>query len=476
MMRFLSIFMVFVFAVGEADGREIDYSALLEVEVVKYIDDQATLVFNMGQNTGVSVGDHFWLSDDTNTVAFGSILFVTESDSVGRLYDAQVNVAAGDKAILLREQTVSVLRDGIPEGVTIQGLVLRDLPWRRMAWLDIGRKAGLKPDDTVLVRRKGIPIARGLVKILKKDSSLISLSPLVGNALPQIGDSAELWPSPADSRWGRINSAVLEVKPGTECALITIVGTKEDGLSQGRLVDLFRADRYVGVATLEAISNPLSFARIIEASSAMLPAEGDLALVRSTPELKSRPLSAAIFRIEGNYCLLAAGEVDGVQVGDVFKVRKKDPAGAGLWQDVAELTVKTVKVDYAGADIRLLNEKDYKVELWDMAERPVPMLGRIRPIGIIEHVQREHRWAVGSVGAKIKLNTPTVIRWISDDNRYYGAAIVIHRIGGQVTIYVPPGWGNAVGLLYARLETGDYTSSILPTPVTTRPATTTLPR
>jgi len=456
------IALLVVFAAGRICAQQVNSSVVNHIETMKYSPDRALVSFQMGRTGGVTLGDPFWVLDDSDQIKAGSIIFTTGSQSVGKLFRPCENILPGTTAVIVCQQFISQVRHQIPENVTIAGKIQRVSPGRRTAWLDIGRSAGLKHGDTILIRREGLPIARGRIKILDHDYSLTDLQPLVGNALPQADDTAELWPSPANQRWGRVNSSILAIKPDLEGALVTIVGTAEDGFSQGRLVDIFRGKEYIGVASIIEISDPLSVARMIETASADVPAEGDLALMRSRLNIANRPLNAYVFRIEDDYCLLTAGEVDGIHVGDKFIVRRQDPAEATIWYDIAELHVRTVKVDYAGADIHLLGDKKQALKRWDKAELKGVVAQRYLPIGIVEDVDRSHRWAVASVDAKSALKSGTIVRWVPDEDKAAGAGIVVDCANGRAAIYVPIGWGNVESLLHARIEIASTLKALIP--------------
>jgi len=254
---------------------------VLATTVLERAADQAIVALAAGRDAGVALDDKFWVFDDASIAGTGTIYFVTPTQSVGRLDDSGGRITAGQPAAVLREAALSELRDQLGPGVTVRGRLLRVPPGRRTAWISIARQAGLRQGDQILVRRSGIPIARGGVEILQGNAALATLRPLVGNALPEPGDSAELWPAPAAHRQARLNSSVLKVEPGDEGSIVTIVGTAADGLEDGRLVDLYRRGKYVGVASVVAVSDPLSDARVIQAASPETPEVGDVAMVRA---------------------------------------------------------------------------------------------------------------------------------------------------------------------------------------------------
>ena len=126
------------------------------------------------------------------------------------------------------------------------------------------------------------------------DRDLEKLEPLVANALPQAGDSAALWPDPAEQRWRRVNSAVLAIHPGEEGPLIRMVGTADDGLAVGRLVDVYRNRSHVAVALIIATADPLSDAQVIESASRLAPAVGDRLVLAVPPLVVPEPEHVAL--------------------------------------------------------------------------------------------------------------------------------------------------------------------------------------
>ena len=152
----------------------------------------------------------------------------------------------------------------------------------------------------------------------------------------------------------RLSSTVLDVEPSREGPVITIVGTAADGLVENRLVDIFRKGQFLGVAAIRQVHDPLSEALVMESATRSMPEVGDAVLVRLRPGQPPKPLTAVVFKVAGDYCLLAAGESDGVQPNEKFVVSGPVPGNPGAMREVAELTVETVKVDYAGARIRPL--------------------------------------------------------------------------------------------------------------------------
>lgn len=426
-----------------------------------------TAAIGLGREAGVSVGDPFWVVSDSRVYGWGSIYLITDTACVGRLSSGSLEAPEARTALILRRNGLSALRDRLPEPATLRGELTRLPPGRRTGWLNLGRRSGLREEDPVLVRRDGIPIARGRIALLEDETALTSLQPLVGNALPQPGDAFELWPSPPLRRDGRLSTAVLAIQPHSEGALLTLAGTAEDGIVVGRMVDLYRKREYVGVASITEISEPLSVAQMIESASKQAAQVGDTAILRPSPAPPHKPLAAAVFRVAPDqYCLVAAGESDGVALGERFIVRRTDPKNPGRFLEIAELTVKTVKVEHCGADVKPLAGGENRLETWDFAKRVDQPIPRWQAIGVVRQFDPLARSATVDVGASAGLIRGQIVRWLPATNesatkassrpasidRNPGAAIVLHPMLDQTTLYVPPGWGSPDQMEHARVE------------------------
>jgi hypothetical protein len=312
----------------------------------------------------------------------------------------------------------------------------------------------------LLVSRNGIPIARGHVVAVEDQTALATLRPVVGNALPQAGDAAELWPAPAERRQGRLNSIVLEVRKSRDGPLIRFVGSSADGLVAGRLVDLYRQDAYVGVAVITDVLDPISVAQMIESASARPAAEADVAVVRPAPP--DQPIRAAIFKVAGgDYCLLAAGESDGVQVGEKFAVYRGDPEDPSRRQEVADLTIKTVEFYHSVATVRMLTGGPGPLLPWEFAERRMPAWTRWGAIGVVKQVDRAGRWVAADVDPRCRLRVGQLVRWAptategpspADKDRAPGAAVVLAGDRDEAILHVPPAWGDLEHLDHAQVE------------------------
>lgn len=443
---------------------------VLETTVAGVAPDRGVVALSAGSRDGVEVGDQFWVFNEGRIDASGRIQFVSPGGSAGTAEGA-AEVKTGQAATILRSAALSSYRDGLPPEMTIRGQIARVAPARGTAWLDLGARSGLKTGDRILIRRMAqghleVPLARGRVETVRDQTALVVLEPLVGNTLPQPEDTAELWPSPADRRMGRVESMVLATQPASEAGgdlSLTLVGSADDGIEKGRLVDLFRGRQYIGHATIVEVGDRNSTAIMFNAGRRQRAAEGDRAWIRPPPGPPARPLRAAIFQIistpTGDVAQIAAGETDGVTEGEKFVVRHTDPGDPTIRTEVAELTIQHVQNDFSTASIPPHQRQN--VRLWDFAERRSPALPDWREIGMITRVMPESSSAVADVEERSTATVGRIVRCMPEEPaapdavRRPAAAIVINRHGLEATLYVPPGWGNVQELVNARVGLAD---------------------
>lgn len=433
---------------------------LLRLDIVESNKDGRLIALNAGRRAGISLHDPVWFDLGPAGWQVGSIFFLTDEQSVCRLTDtARSEPLADAPALLFRNNSLQILRPLLPERVTITGQVTACPPGRRTAWINLGAQDGLQLGDTLMIYRKGVPISRGQLALCEKQLSLMTCRPLVSNALPGLGDEVRLWPRPGEQAMGRTNSSVLGLQKEGNSTLITLVGSAADGLRNERTIDLFRGRRYVGAAVLTEVQAPLSKAQIIESASAMDAQVGDQVIIRPPAKSPAQPLTAAVFRIEPDgYCMIAAGEKDGVQRGEKFVIRHQDPADPTLWRDIAELSITKVNIDYAAGFVGPLDNNSPPVERWDLADRLTPSPPQYLPAGIVVEVNPELRTAEADIDPQIEFIPGEVVRWIptrrqeSEKDVQPAAAVVtaVHR--DRVALYMPASWGPLDRLLQARID------------------------
>jgi hypothetical protein len=447
-------------------------TGVITTKVINVSTEQGIVGLEGGSLQGVTVGDDFWVLSDSGVAGWGGVFVVTTDRCAGRVASISsskpANIVAGQKAVVLRHAMLTELRDRLPPGASIRGKIVRPAPGRLTAWIDINADSGLQMGDQVIVSRKGVPLSRGRISLLDRNTALTTLEPVVGNALPEPGDAVELWPSPSDAHWGRLTTTVMQVAETidgpTKGAQISIVGSAADGVTIERLVDVYRGRNYIGVASVAEVSSPNSKANMIGPASLIQddpnkkraenwPAEGDLAIVRSAPDSPPGPMLVAVFQIEKDYCLLAAGEADGIKVGETFLVRRQDANDPMVWHDIAMLTVKKVEAVYLGAQVKPLTSQAAGLKVWDMAERLTPGVEQWRAVGIVESAEPASRTAVSAVDPGCSVAVGDVVGWIPEGESPPGGAIVIQRDADRLVLHIPPGWGEMSAVPRARIDT-----------------------
>ncbi len=426
-----------------------DDAIVTPVKVTGASDTGPVVTLDAGSDAGLSARDQLFLLMTGGRVVTGELIAVGTSESGARVFEA---VTAGDvaDALVLRVDGLASLCRFLPLGAMIAGQVSRVVPGRTTAWIDLGRRSGLQLSDHILIRRATrvdgwettIPIARGQVLQIADRQALISLQPLVGNAVAETGDSIELWPTPGQARIGRVNSAVLAVRPDPEGNLLTVVGSAADGFTEGRLLDLYRGSRFLGVASVaESGPRPLSRARMINSASVDTAREADTAILRAPAGPPLAPLLAPVFRIEGNYVLVAAGEVDGVQRDEKLRVQRLDP-NTSEFVPAYEITIDKVKIDFSGGFSRQLDPAAPPLRTWELAERLSPPWPRWQAAGIVTRVDPEARTVTADVDPKSAVRPGDIIELAPGGDLRPGAAVVLWRTADRVIAAIPEGWGE----------------------------------
>ena len=415
---------------------------------IERIDHETNLVsLNAGAEQGLTLGDPVWLTDMNTLHAAGHLTQIAPTSSVAQI-DRLPDDPSSLRLSVLARSRLERTRDDWPASTTLHGTLARLAPGRLTGWMNLGEASGLRIGDSFLVHRetkgKHIPIARAELQSFTSHAGLVTLEPLVSNAVPEPGDSVELFPEPFERALGSFNSVVMAVEKDGGALDVRIIGATHDGLELERLIDVWRDGQLVGTATIVSLDDPLSRARMIDAATATTPEIGDRVTARPTTGTPNQPLRAPVFKVEDNLCLLATGEVDGVRVDDRFSVYAAAQEDDAPRRRLAELTVYTVKVDYCGARIVRGDVDTDPIERWAMAVRDAPAWPSWETTGIVRETSGRTRHMIADIQPDSPLAPGDVVRWMPDSDlrRPYGLAIVIAVMHTEALLAVPPGWGN----------------------------------
>lgn len=465
-----------LFALAAMATRPIDRNepVVVPIRISAVSTTQPVVALDRGSQGGVTTHDLVFAQASARQIRRGNVIVASAKSSAAQLAGSEP-LAANAQAVVLKVDTLGSLCRFMPPEATIRGHIARLPPGRTTAWVDIGRLAGLQLNDTLLVRRRTmmdnrpvlIPIARGKVQLLEDHTSLMELEPLVGNAVTEMDDSVELWPAPGQARLGRVNTSVLTIKRDAEGDILTIAGSQEDGFIEARMLDLWRGTQFIGVAAVSEPSTlPRTFARTIKVASPDTPREGDIAVLRAPAGPPAQPLIAPIFRIEGNYCLIAAGEVDGVQKGEKLRVFRTQP-DSDEFTPAYEITIEKVEISYAGGYARELDATAEKLRVWEMAEREKPPWPRWTHAGIVSSVDATARVIFADIDPKCGIKPGELLELAPGPESPIAAAVVLWRTSDRCIATLPDGWGDVATLEKAQVlmrDTGEKP------PGTTKPA------
>jgi hypothetical protein len=238
---------------------------------------------------------------------------------------------------------------------------------------------------------------------------------------------------------GLLTSHVLHADSASNEPLITIAGGAETGLELGDQIEIRRANDYIGLGRIIRADEQLAQVRMTDAFTRLPPMQGDRAVQRGNRTDLAADLpgqSGRIFRIEGDYCLINLGEQNGIERGDRLAVVHR---GA----KVAELIVKTVKVDYCGANFN--RQPPEIISAWDevflepfrtsphiqmgTTER-VTGSGQCRQVALTE-------FAPNLTPGRILLLGPAAV---ADEDSFEAAALVLHVAGKRAILWTPDAW------------------------------------
>ncbi len=453
--RFVRRFLAALVVLGmTGSGRARADGGILTASVTAVAKIEAVASIDVGRRQGVAMGDRVVVldaGDDLRILATGEVFVLDETGAAVRT-DERLEADAAEsrpatarrRAVVVPASFVARAKGAMPAGTTISGRAAAVGPAGRQVWIDLGRQSGLSEGDAVWIRREDFPIARGRVESVLAQTALVRPRPLVTNAVPDVDDTVDLWPSPAAVRTDRPESVVMEATPDKDGAILKLAGARRDGFTPERQLELFDGDNYVGLASVVMSSDRLCLAKALRAFCTTQPGVGLRAVARPATSRPAGRLSARIFDVREGFVLISAGGADGVQAGQTFAVVRDGKV-------VARLEVQTVEVDFAGAEPIPPSPGEPAGELrkWDVVVREPMEPSPVRTAGAVRTVWRSGDWVLGASSAGSEPKTGEVLRIAAESPV---AAIVARTAGTQMLLYVPPGWGRATIMAGQRIE------------------------
>lgn len=386
-----------------------------------------------------NLGDRVIFLRQGQLLAEGPVGIRTESDIAVQINARAQPLNSTDQALWLPADLAARYRHALPAAITLRGRLQSIGPGRANGWVNIGHNQGLAIDHLLIVLHDQIEIAVARVAALDADRAFVTLQPIVADLTPQPGAEVRLWPAPAVAKAGLLTSHVLHADSASNEPLITIAGGAETGLELGDQIEIRRANDYIGLGRIIRADEQLAQVRMTDAFTRLPPMQGDRAVQRGNRTDLAADLpgqSGRIFRIEGDYCLINLGEQNGIERGDRLAVVHR---GA----KVAELIVKTVKVDYCGANFN--RQPPEIISAWDevflepfrtsphiqmgTTER-VTGSGQCRQVALTE-------FAPNLTPGRILLLGPAAV---ADEDSFEAAALVLHVAGKRAILWTPDAW------------------------------------
>jgi len=381
----------------------------------------------------VAAGDCVAVLRDGRPVAAGSVVFVgPDRAGMGAEWvdPTASGPAAGDTALVLGQRMLRPRRDLLPRGVTMRDEIAALNPGGAFAWIGIGRAVGVETGDRWLVRRHPVPIARAETVLVDEQTALLALTPLVRDLRPTAGDRVALCPSPYERSTRQDVATVLSVA-SREDRQVLILGTALSRRFHPRdRVELFRDDAYVGHAAVTRADRLLVEAETVAGLLREPIAVGDRAVRRPDRGRTDTPPTARVLRIEGDVCLLTAGERDGIRRGETWQ----RSSGDGML-----MTVENVQEEHCR--VRLVRPIPPGVSppvLWEEVTLGQPDASVSRVVGRLP-ADMPVSWlaAVPLVSGHAEIGPGAVVRC---DSRPPAGALVIHVQDNAAVLYCPQAW------------------------------------
>ncbi len=266
----------------------------------------------VAENLKAAGGEALLLIRDGRPVAL-----LQEQDGLFELrWPGWVDSQLADQAFVIAGDAAARLMPRWPRDAPLVGHVESLSPGQR-AWIDSGRRAGIREGDVWWQRRGGQPVARYDVVAVTDASCFCRVTALAGGFVGHSGDAVELWPAPGARRDGRASSAVAYVANSSSGSTIWVAAPPWAETSADAQVEFFHADRYIGSGTVERRDVRFWYVRPLDAGAAFAAGVGDAARIRTSAEVRARQFDAHVVARHPEGWLINAGENDGLHIGDV---------------------------------------------------------------------------------------------------------------------------------------------------------------
>ena len=292
--------------------------------------------------------------------------------------------------------------------------------------------AAFEAGDRLIVVRKGLPIARLTVRRVEEGHATAAIERLVANAAPVEEDEAQLEQNPAERRAGRLRSRVLRVE-GKGDQTVWFPADAADGAAIDDRWTVRDGGSYIGMVEVQELRSPFAVGQAFAAMCRRPVRVGDELVRRDPRDVRAGRTPLHVFRVEGNYALINAGESDQlVRDQRLYVVREGRVR--------ATLVVTTVKMDFCGTRIEPVTSNEAAVGgvvADDDVYVTLPKAPMRRAVATIEWVEADGRVAAAKLREGATMRPGEVVS-VRSEGGAHSAGIVVAAGREGATIYLPP--------------------------------------
>jgi hypothetical protein len=315
---------------------------LSRLEVTEVVSDGQSAVISRPREEEVVLGQTVLFLAGAEPMARGTLSAQTNQRALVTINHLAVLPTPGDAAVFIPGDLGRRLRAQLPETARLWGRILAVDDETKRCRLSLKPEDGFQTGDRLLALRNDYPIARVDLRRLDADLAEADYVPLVANAHPEAGDQVRLAQTPQARRSGRLHARILRVEDIGSDQEVWFPLEDDAGVRSGDCWIAREGGDYVGVLRLREFRGPFAVGVTINAAGRRPLRVGDVVWRRVPRDVREGRTPLQIFRVEGDYCLLNAGEEDGVTHGARLSVYRR-----GML--IGRVVISTVKVDFCGA-------------------------------------------------------------------------------------------------------------------------------
>lgn len=368
---------------------------------------------------------------DGAPVAAGRVTKVDGMTAEVKLDWVGVLPGEGFEASAIPDRCGSLLKDLLPGDCSMRLKIVRVDPAGSECRLKIAAGGGIDVGEHLVVERKGLPIARLDVRRVDELDATAAIERLVANAAVTVGDEAHLEQNPTERRAGRLRSRVLRIE-GKGDQTVWFPAVAADGAAIDDRWTVREGGSYIGMVEVQELRGPFAVGQAFAAVCRRPVRVGDELVRRDPRDVRAGRSPLQIFRVEGDYALINAGEGDQIVRDQRLYVVRDGRVRAML-------VVTTVKMDFCGTRVERLTTNEAAEE--DVAAGDdvylTPPTGPVRStIGTIEWVEADGRVAAAKLHEGAAARRGEVVS-VESEGGAASAGIVVAAGRDGATIYLP---------------------------------------